>query len=67
MSEIIVDNTEEWNGDHYMDHETVPGILLTNEPLVRKAPSLKELGASILAEFGITEGFPVLESPEPAG
>ena len=66
-AEVIVDNTEEWNGDHCMDHEAVPGILLTNEPLVRPAPSLKELGASILAEFGVTEGFPVLESPAPAG
>ena len=66
-AETIVDNTEEWNGDHCMDHETVPGILLTNEPLVRPAPSLKELGASILAEFGVTEGFPVLEPSAPAG
>ena len=65
--EIIVDNTEEWNGDHCMDHEAVPGILLTNEPLSRPAPSLKELGASILAEFGVNEGFPVLEAPAPAG
>ena len=45
----------------------MPGILLTNEPLSRPAPSLKELGASILAEFGVNEGFPVLESPAPAG
>ena len=65
--ETIVDNTEEWSGDHCMDHEAVPGILLSNEPLVRPAPSLKELGASILAEFGVTEGFPVLETPAPAG
>ena len=65
--EVIVDNTEEWNGDHCMDHEAVPGILLSSEPLVRPAPSLKELGASILAEFGVTEGFPVHESPAPAG
>lgn len=66
-AEIIVDNTEEWNGDHCMDHEAVPGILLTSEPLVRPAPSLKELGASILAEFGVTEGFPVEEQAAPAG
>jgi hypothetical protein len=48
-------------------HEAVPGILLTNEPLVRPAPSLKELGASILAEFGVDEGFPVREATAPAG
>jgi len=56
---VIVDNMEEWSGDHLMDHEAVPGILLSNEPLIRPAPSLRDLGASVLAEFGIEEGFPV--------
>ncbi len=59
--EVIVDNTEEWSGDHCMDHEAVPGILLSSEPLVRPAGSLKDLGSSILAEFGIEQGFPVRE------
>jgi len=55
--EVFTDNTEEWSGDHCMDHETVPGILLTNRPLKRAAPDLKSLAAAILAEFEI-EGFP---------
>jgi predicted AlkP superfamily phosphohydrolase/phosphomutase len=55
--EIITDNTGKWSGDHLMDHEAVPGVLLTNRPLQRTASSLKELGAAVLAEFGI-EGFP---------
>ena len=55
--EIITDNTGKWSGDHLMDHETVPGVLFTNRPLQRAASSLKELGAAVLAEFGI-EGFP---------
>jgi hypothetical protein len=54
---VFSDNTEQWSGDHGMDHEAVPGILFTNRPLVRPAASLVELAASILAEFGI-EGFP---------
>jgi predicted AlkP superfamily phosphohydrolase/phosphomutase len=62
---VITDNTEEWSGDHCMDHEAVPGILLSTEPLVRPAASLKELGASILAEFGVTEGFPANDGDEP--
>jgi predicted AlkP superfamily phosphohydrolase/phosphomutase len=49
--EVIVDNTGEWTGDHCMDHEAVPGILLTNRKLRRAAPSLEQLGAAILAEF----------------
>ena len=32
-AEMFEDNTEEWTGDHGMDHETVPGILFTNRPL----------------------------------
>ena len=54
---IFSDNTEEWSGDHGMDHETVPGVLFTNRALARPAASLVELAASILAEFGV-EGFP---------
>ena len=59
--DVITDNMDEWSGDHCMDHEAVPGILLSSEPLLRPAPSLKDLGASMLAEFGIEEGFPVRE------
>ncbi len=59
--EMFSDNTEEWTGDHGMDHETVPGILLTNRPLKQAAPRLQDLAGAILAEFGI-EGFPVRKS-----
>jgi predicted AlkP superfamily phosphohydrolase/phosphomutase len=56
--EVFADNTEEWPGDHLMDPDAVPGILLTNRPLVRPAPSLTELHWSILAEFGVEGGAP---------
>jgi predicted AlkP superfamily phosphohydrolase/phosphomutase len=59
--DVIVDNTDPWNGDHCMDHEAVPGILLTNRALKKPAPNLQTLAAAILAEFGI-DTFPV---PEP--
>ena len=55
--EVIVDNTSPWSGDHCMDHETVPGILLSSRPLRRPAPTIEQLAAAILAEFGI-DGFP---------
>lgn len=55
--EVIVDNTSHWSGDHCMDHEAVPGILLSNRPLRRPAPSIQSLAAAVLAEFGI-DGFP---------
>jgi predicted AlkP superfamily phosphohydrolase/phosphomutase len=55
--EVIVDNTDPWSGDHCMDHETVPGILLTSRVLRKPAQTIQSLAASILMEFGI-EGFP---------
>jgi len=54
--EVFSDNDGEWSGDHCMDHETVPGVLLTNRPLQRPAPALENLAAAVLAEFGIS-GF----------
>ena len=56
-ADIIVDNTIAWNGDHCMDHRTVPGILLTSRPLKKPAPTLQTLAAAVLAEFGIDQ-FP---------
>ena len=55
--EVIVDNTSAWSGDHCMDHEAVPGILLASRPLRRSAATIQDLAAAILAEFGI-DGFP---------
>ncbi len=60
-SEIIVDNTSKWSGDHLMDHEAVPGVLLSNHPLRRDVMSLKDLAAVVLLEYGI-DGFPTRES-----
>jgi predicted AlkP superfamily phosphohydrolase/phosphomutase len=53
--EALTDNLDEWSGDHEMDHETVPGILLTNRPLKRPAARLQDLAQSVLAEFGVDE------------
>jgi predicted AlkP superfamily phosphohydrolase/phosphomutase len=56
--EVFSDNVDDWPGDHLMDHEAVPGVLLTNRPLARPAATLLELGSAILAELGV-EQFPV--------
>ena len=62
--EIVTDNIEEWSGDHLMDHETVPGILLTSRALKKSAPRLKDLAAAILAEFGVDEPINIQETDE---
>ena len=56
--EVFSDNTGMWSGDHAMDHEAVPGVLLTNRPLQKSAARLQDLAAAILAEFGIEDEFP---------
>ena len=55
--EVFTDNTEEWSGDHCMDPDSVPGILVTSRPLKKPVARLQDLAAAILAEFGI-ENFP---------
>jgi hypothetical protein len=62
-SEVVVDNTEVWSGDHCMDPETVPGILLVSRRLQRPASSLDGLASALLAEFGVT-GFPAAAATE---
>jgi predicted AlkP superfamily phosphohydrolase/phosphomutase len=57
---VLADNTDPWSGDHCMDHAAVPGVLLSNRPLVRPVTALQQLGGAILAEFGIDE-FPEAE------
>ncbi len=55
--EVIVDNRGAWTGDHCMDPDAVPGILLTSRRLRRAAPTLGDLAPAILAELGV-DGFP---------
>ena len=55
--EVFTDNDSFWSGDHLIDPEVVPGVLLTNRPLKKPAPKLQDLAAAVLAEFEI-EGFP---------
>jgi len=55
--DVLTDNTDAWSGDHCMDPDVVPGILLTSHPLRQEAPSLERLASALLAEFGI-RNFP---------
>ncbi|MCJ7582162.1 MAG: alkaline phosphatase family protein [Candidatus Aminicenantes bacterium] len=50
---ILEDNTQKWSGDHCMDPEVIPGIILTNKKIVSETPALYDLTATILQVFGI--------------
>jgi predicted AlkP superfamily phosphohydrolase/phosphomutase len=53
--EVLTDNDKPWSGDHEMDTPAVPGILATSRPLKRPARNLREVNASVLAEFGVED------------
>jgi len=52
-AQVFKDHKEHWSGDHSMDHESVPGILLTSQPLKLPAESLRDISTSILKEFNL--------------
>jgi predicted AlkP superfamily phosphohydrolase/phosphomutase len=57
VPDVITDNRGAWTGDHCMDPDAVPGILLSNRPLTKPAATLRDLAPALLSELGI-EGFP---------
>jgi predicted AlkP superfamily phosphohydrolase/phosphomutase len=54
-SKLIVDNTDEWRGDHCIAPEFVPGTLITNRPVKLKHPHLYDLTVTMLSEFRIAK------------
>lgn len=51
--DLLETNTKKWSGDHCMAPDVLPGILLTNRPLIASEPSLYDVTATLLASFGI--------------
>lgn len=51
--DILRDNKQKWSGDHLMEADLVPGILLSNKEIKSQKPALYDLAPTILAEFGI--------------
>ena len=56
---VLTDNRSAWTGDHCMDPDAVPGILLTSRRLQAPAATLRDLAPALLAELGV-DGFPKL-------
>jgi predicted AlkP superfamily phosphohydrolase/phosphomutase len=53
---ILEDNTDVWIGDHCINAEDVPGVLLSNRVLRAERPSLKDVTVTILEMFGVGPG-----------
>ncbi len=65
-AEMFEDNLERWSGDHCVASSLVPGIVLTNRPMIGKTAALTDVAPSILHLFGLSptpqmDGRPVLE------
>jgi len=51
---LFDDNRRLWSGDHIVDPECVPGILLANRPLLRPEPSQMDIAPTILSAFSLS-------------
>lgn len=49
----ISDNPDKWAGDHCVDNQLVPGVVLSNRQILHPSPALYDLTPTILQEFGI--------------
>jgi len=52
-AQVIADNTSRWSGNHLMDPEVVPGIVLTTRKIVGEGYDLLDVTATILAWYGL--------------
>jgi predicted AlkP superfamily phosphohydrolase/phosphomutase len=52
-SVIFEDNEKAWSGDHCIDPELVPGVILSNRKLSRSDPSIADLAPTLLELFGV--------------
>jgi len=51
---VFADNMMKWSGDHCMDFEVVPGIIVSNRPLTTRDPALRDMAPTFLRLFGLT-------------
>jgi predicted AlkP superfamily phosphohydrolase/phosphomutase len=50
---VIEDNLSRWSGNHLMDPEVVPGVLLANRKLARTGYSLPDVTATLLGHYDV--------------
>ena len=51
--QIFSDNVKAWSGDHHVDPELIPGILLTNRKLTAQKPHIVDIAPTMLDLFAI--------------
>jgi predicted AlkP superfamily phosphohydrolase/phosphomutase len=53
---VLEDNTDAWIGDHCINPDDVPGVLLSTRELRAGSPELKDVTVTILGLFGAVPG-----------
>jgi predicted AlkP superfamily phosphohydrolase/phosphomutase len=64
--EVFSDNMRAWSGDHCIDPDCVPAVLISNKKITVDNPSIQDVAPSILNLFGVKippymDGKPVIE------
>jgi predicted AlkP superfamily phosphohydrolase/phosphomutase len=52
---VIQDRLDTWSGDHLMETEAVPGVILANRKLAGGSRGLTDIAPTILEAFGIAK------------
>jgi predicted AlkP superfamily phosphohydrolase/phosphomutase len=52
-NDIILPNLSKWTGDHCIDHQWVPGVLITNRRVLVPDPALVDIPVTIIRLFGV--------------
>lgn len=53
--EVIVDNNDQWRGDHCIAPELVPGVFLSNRKVKLTHPALRDIAPTVLHAFGVAK------------
>jgi predicted AlkP superfamily phosphohydrolase/phosphomutase len=51
--DLLADNLDRWSGTHCIATNLVPGMLITNRPILAEQPALWDIAPSILDLFGV--------------
>jgi predicted AlkP superfamily phosphohydrolase/phosphomutase len=50
---VLEDNLDRWSGEHLIDPDLVPGVLVANRRVTAQRPRICDIAPTILAAFGI--------------
>ncbi len=53
--DLIEDNLKKWSGTHLIDPVLVPGVILSNKKITKKAPSIYDIAPTVLSITGYSD------------